>query len=274
MAIKSIATIQSLTGFGKSSLSVALPILSASGIEVSVLPSAVLSAHTGYSSPERADMNGFVEASLDNWSKNGFMFDALYSGYLCNQNQIESIINNKGSILKDNGIFFCDPAMGDGGKLYSGFDADFSRAMLKLCSNADIIFPNVTEACLMTDTPYSENYDKSFIEELVLKLKKITCSTVVLTGVCLKEKAISTVVASKDSVSYIETEKQPDCFHGSGDIFTSVFIATYLNGADFLKSAEKASQFVSLCIKDTLSLNRDEKSGIMFEKRLNSLTVI
>ncbi len=274
MAIMSIATVQSLTGFGKSSLSVALPILSASGIETSVLPTAMLSAHTGYSAPEKADMNGFTEASLDNWSKNGFIFDALYSGYLCNQSQIESIIKNKGSILKENGIFFCDPAMGDGGKLYSGFQNDFPKFMLNLCKNADIIFPNVTEACFMTDTTYLEKYDKEYIEELVLKLKKITCSTVVLTGVCLNEKTISTVLASKDSVDYVETERQPDCFHGSGDIFTSVFIAYYLRGCDLIKSAEFASHFVSLCIKDTLSLKRDEKCGIVFEKRLNSLTVI
>lgn len=271
MAVKSIATIQSLTGFGKSSLCVALPILTASGIETSVLPSAVLSAHTGYSSPERADMNGFVEASLDNWSKNGFKFDALYSGYLCNKSQIESIIKNKRKILKANGIFFCDPAMGDAGKLYSGFQNDFPKYMLNLCKNADIIFPNVTEACLMSDTPYKENYDIDFVKELALKLQKNTCNTVVLTGVCIDNNVISTVVVTENEINFIKAEKQSGNFHGSGDIFTSAFIASYMNCGDLLKSTEYASRFVSLCIKDTKALKRDEKYGIIFENRLNLL---
>ena len=271
MANKSVATIQSLSGFGKSSLTVALPILSASGVETAVIPSVILSAHTGFTSYKKMKLGAFVEEALESWVKNGVVFDALYTGYLCTQSQIDSIIDSKDSLLKDNGIFFCDPAMGDGGRLYSGFDDEFPKAMLRLCRCADVIIPNVTEACLMTGIDYKTEFQREDIEKIISSLKKITRNTIVLTGVRLDEDNIYNVVSQNDELTYIPTEKQSGSFHGAGDAFASCLVAAVLNGMGILDAVRFSGDFVSSVIKATAQKSRDEKIGLAFEEHLNLL---
>lgn len=271
MAGKSIATIQSLSGFGKSSLSVALPILSAAGHETSILPSVVLSAHTGYENPVKSSLGGFLENSLESWVENGIRFDALYTGYLCTENQIESIIKVKDNLLRCKGIFFCDPAMGDGGKLYSGFKSDFPKAMLKLCASSDVILPNLTEACLMTGIEYKTEYQRDYIEEVINSIKKITRNTIVLTGVSFDDDNIYTVISEDNKLTYIATEKQYGTFHGTGDVFASCIVSAVMNGMGIADAARFAGDFVSEVIKYTVLKVKDEKSGLAFEEHLNLL---
>lgn len=271
MSGKSIATIQSLSGFGKSSLSVALPILSSAGHEVSLLPSVVLSAHTGYTSPIKADLGDFLEDSLNSWIENNLTFDALYTGYLCTENQIESIIKVKEKLLGEKGIFFCDPAMGDGGKVYRGFGNDFPKAMLKLCMSADFILPNLTEACLMTGIDYKTEFDKDYIEEIVRRLKKITRNTIVLTGIDFDDENIYNVVSEDDELIYIPNEKQFGSYHGTGDMFTSCLVSGVMNGMGVTDAVRFAGEFVSSAIKNTVIKARNEKVGLAFEDNLNLL---
>ena len=245
MSGKSIATIQSLSGFGKSSLTVALPILSAAGHEVSLLPSVILSAHTGYASPVKASLGTFLEDSINSWCENKITFDALYTGYLCTESQIENIIKSKGKLLRENGIFFCDPAMGDGGKLYRGFEKDFPKAMLNLCSAADMIFPNLTEACLMSGIEYKAEYDKGYIELIIKTLKKITRNTIVLTGIDFNDNFIYTAVFEGEELIYIPNEKQSGLYHGTGDVFASVTVSAVMNGMGDRKSTRLNSSHVT-----------------------------
>lgn len=271
MANKSVATIQSLSGFGKSSLTVALPILSAAGIETAVLPSVVLSTHTGFSSYKKMNLGNFVEESLKSWVENGTVFDALYTGYLCTESQIESIIELKDGLLKEEGIFFCDPAMGDGGRLYSGFDNDFPKVMLKLCCSADVIMPNLTEACLMTGIEYKTQYQRDYIEKLIDSLKKITRNTIVLTGASFDDENIYNVVLESNQLTYIPTKKQSGAFHGTGDIFASCLVSAVMNGMGVSDAVRFSGDFVSSVIKDTAQKSRNEKIGLSFEEHLNLL---
>lgn len=268
MANKSVATIQSLSGYGKSSLTVALPILSSAGLETAVLPSVVLSSHTGYAENFKMLLNDFIGKSLIMWEKNSFCFDALYTGYLCSKEQINDIIKSKDAIIKNGGLFFCDPVMGDNGKLYSGFDKSFPEQMLRLCKAADIITPNLTEACLLTNTEYKLDYDKPYIETVINKLIEITDSKVVLTGISLDNKNILSAICQKDRIDYIGRKKQPQSYHGTGDAFTSCLVSAILCGRDIISAAEFAMEFVSRSIVRSLSETDDEKKGLAFEKQL------
>lgn len=252
MAYKKILTIQDISCVGQCSLTVALPIISACGIETCILPSAVLSTHTaGFSGYTFRDLTDDIPKIVDHWKKEGIKFSAIYTGYLGSRRQIAYVRD----ILRDLGdvdhVSIVDPAMADGGKLYPAFDQDYVEAMKGLCSDADILLPNITEACFLTDTEYREAYDESYIDLLFERLTRLGAKNVVLTGVSYREGKTGVAVYDGRNVSYYEHEKMVRGSHGTGDIYASAFTGAYVRGKGLLESAKIAADFTLQCIKNS-----------------------
>lgn len=252
MAYKKILTIQDISCVGQCSLTVALPIISACGIETCILPSAVLSTHTaGFSGYTFHDLTDDIPKIVNHWKKEGIKFSAIYTGYLGSRRQIAYVRD----ILRDMGdvdhVSIVDPAMADGGKLYPAFDNDYVRAMKGLCGDADILLPNITEACFLTDTEYREAYDESYIDLLFERLTKLGAKNVVLTGVGYREGKTGVAVYDGTKVGYYEHEKMARGSHGTGDIYASAFTGAYVKGKGLFESARIAADFTLVCIKNS-----------------------
>lgn len=276
MSYKRILTIQDISCLGQCSLTVALPILSACGLETCVLPSAVLSTHTGgFTGYTFRDLTEDMPDILNHWIKENITFDAFYTGYLGSEKQIDYVIDIMNKSGKESGVRIVDPAMGDGGKLYPGFDVAFAKAMGRLCGQADIIIPNLTEACYITDTVYKESYDEAYIDELVTKLAAGREKTVILTGIGYEDGYTGVVVYENGAKKYYKHIKIKNGCHGTGDIFASAFAGAYVKGKSAYDAAVIAADYVVECIKATI----DDEShwyGAKFEpvlgKLINSLS--
>ncbi len=272
MTQKSVAAIHDISGFGRCSLTVALPIISAMGIMTSVIPTAVLSTHTGgFKGNTFHDLTADIEPIAEHWKKEGITFDAIYTGYLCSASQVYSVISAIEHIKTKDTLLIVDPVMGDNGKAYSGFNNSFPDFMLNLCEKADIITPNITEACLLTKTDFVQDYDEKFIEVLLQKLHKLTGAKVVLTGVSFDDKKIGAAIFDGNEILYTFAEKQPRSFHSTGDIFASVLTAAVLKGRSLKASAQIAVSFISNCIKKTIEDGTDERFGVNFETEIPNL---
>jgi len=185
--MKRIVTIQDISCFGKCSITVALPIISSMGIECAIIPTSVLSTHTGgFEGFTVRDLSEDILKIANHWKKYNIEFDTIYTGYLGSREQIDSVIAFAKDFKKENTLLFVDPAMADKGKLYTGFDKDFPAYMAKLCSIADIIVPNITEASFMLGVPYTESYDEEYIKDMLKKLCAMGCKKAVLTGISYK----------------------------------------------------------------------------------------
>ena len=261
-----VLSINDLSCIGKCSLSVTLPIVSACGATCDVLPTALLSTHTGgFDGYTFEDLTERLPDILNHWERQNEKFDLLYSGYLGSKRQIEMVLDIKRRFLKPNGIFVVDPVMGDGGKLYAGFQADFPKALLSLCQEADFILPNHTEACLLTETPYPANG-----KELLNKLSALT-KRPILTGVEENgETAVYTLDANGNAVRFAHTTIQ-GFFCGSGDVFASTFVGATANGLPYQKAVEIATEFTSTCIARSAVEVPDHRYGLKFEAEIPTL---
>lgn len=275
MQDKRILSIQDISCVGQCSLTVALPIISACGIETAILPSAVLSTHTGGAFTDFTfhDLTEDMPKIKAHWKSLGLTFDCLYTGYLGSILQMDYVRDIAKSVLKADAPIIVDPAMADFGKLYTGFDETFANAMAKLCGVADIILPNLTEASFMTGTPYREtDHDEAYVETLLEKLAKLGAKQIVLKGISYQEDEIGIVAydSKKKTKEYYFTKKIPVSCHGTGDCFASAFTGAYMNGKDLYESARIATDFVVECIEKTI----DDKAhwyGVKFEKALPML---
>ncbi len=248
--MKRILTMQDLSCVGQCSLTVALPILSAYGIETCVLPTAVLSNHTMFKSWSYLDLTGETENIFREWENNGFKFDAFLLGYLGKKELMTVAESCFEKFSADGASVIIDPVFGDNGKLYGGFDLTYVAAMRKLITKADIILPNVTEACFLTETEYKEVYDGAFVKNLIAKLKKLTKAKIIITGVEIDGK-IGEFISGNTSEEILWHTLLPVKKHGTGDIFASVFTANYLLGNGTHNSCDTAANFVADCIKNT-----------------------
>ncbi len=271
MSYKRILTIQDVSCVGQCSMTVALPILSACGVETAILPSAVLSTHTagftGFTVRDLADDMPNVNA---HWVKEGITFDAVYTGYLGSKKQVDYVLNICKTTLKENGLFIVDPAMADNGKLYYGFDMEYVNENKKLVQKADYLLPNITEACFLTGIEYKEVYDREYIDNLILALLKLGAKNVVLTGVSFKEDKTGIMVYENGNYAYYEHEKRPQSCHGTGDIYSSAFVGALLNGKTAYESAKIAGDYVVKCIKATEG-DAEHWYGAKFEPVLSEL---
>ena len=233
MSYSKILTIQDISCVGQCSLTVALPILSAAGLETCILPSAVLSTHTaGFTGFTVRDLTEDIPAIAAHWKKEKIAFDAVYTGYLGSAAQISYVKEIFASLLKDGGLTIVDPAMADNGALYPAFDKEYVDAMKTLAFTADIILPNITEACFLTDTEYQESYGEDYIADLLDRLTAAGAKTIVLTGVSYTPSKTGVVVREKGETRYYEHPKVAKGCHGTGDVYASAFVGALLNGLD------------------------------------------
>ena len=269
--MKRIITVQDISCVGKCSLTVALPVISAMGVEACVLPTAVLSTHTAFKGFTFRDLTADISNITAHWKQEKIGFDAIYTGYLGSFEQIELMH----SLISDFGggstRVIVDPCMGDNGALYSGFTPDFVKAMAGLCSKADVIVPNLTEASFMLGIPYVEaGYTKEYIEDLVQKLAGLGSRRVVLKGVSFDDKKIGIVSydSQNQKISWYFHEKMPQSFHGTGDIFASVLTGALVRGFELQEACRLAADFVVEAIRATLSHKDYNWYGVDFESAI------
>lgn len=271
MAYQKILTIQDISCVGQCSLTVALPILSACGLETCVLPSAVLSTHTsGFTGYTVRDLTEDLPGIRRHWQKEGIQFNAIYTGYLGSTRQIDYVQEIMDTMLTPGGLRIVDPAMADHGKLYPAFDESYVEAMKKLCFGADMILPNLTEACLLTGMAYRESYDRAYIDEILAKLAENGAGTVVLTGIGYAPGKTGIVVFEKGVYSYYEHERLDRLCHGTGDVYASAFTGALLHGSSAPEAARIAADYTVQCIKNTQD-DPDHWYGVKFETALPEL---
>ncbi len=266
--MKRIVTVQDISCVGKCSLTVALPIISAMGIEAAIIPTAVLSTHTMFSGFTVKDLTDQIKPITDHWKKEGITFDAMYTGYLGSFEQIDLMKEMADDFCKDGGLLFVDPAMADNGKLYPAFDEAFAKYMATLCAKADIIVPNITEACFMLGEEYKEKYDESYVKELLKKLTALGAKIAILTGVSFEEG--TTGVMGYDSVNneyyHYTHKKQKRSYHGTGDIFSSTCLGGIVRGLSWKDAARIAADYTSESIRLTIEDPKGNDYGVNFEE--------
>ena len=275
--MKRIITIQDISCVGKCSLTVALPIISAMGVEACVLPTAVLSTHTAFKGFTFRDLTQDIKPICEHWKNEKIHFDAIYTGYLGSFEQLDlmkQLIDDFGG--KDT-ITIVDPCMADNGKLYPGFTQEFAFAMAKLCSKANVIVPNLTEASFMLGVPYvASGYDQAYIEDMLRKLAALGAKKVVLKGIEFEKDqkslkkvegkiGVASYDAEQDKFSWYFHKKMPVSFHGTGDIFASVLTGALMKGFTLEKSYSLAADYVVESIKATLSHKDYNWYGVDFE---------
>lgn len=265
--MKRIVTVQDISCVGKCSLTVALPIISAMGVETSIIPTAVLSTHTMFKNFTCKDLTDQIKPITAHWKSENIEFGAIYTGYLGSFEQIDLMKEMFAEFKTEDNVIFVDPAMADNGKLYAAFDETFAKHMATLCGKADIIVPNVTEACFMTGTEYKETYDEAYIKELLEKLVDLGAKISVLTGVGF-EKGKTGVMGydkEKDEYYYYTHDRLDMSYHGTGDIFSSTCIGAMMNGFDWKEAMAIAADYTAECIRITMEDPTKPWYGVNFE---------
>lgn len=271
MDYKRLLTIQDISCVGQCSLTVALPIISACGIETAVLPSAVLSTHTaGFSGYTFRDLTDDMPKIKEHWEKENIKFDAIYTGYLGSTKQIDYVADIFTSATKSSSKLIVDPAMADNGNLYPGFDSDFVEAMKGLCAKADYVVPNITESCFLTGVEYKTEYDRAYVDLLIEKLTAIGRKNIILTGISYQAGKTGVVVYENGQYSYYEHDLLGKGCHGTGDIYASAFVGALTRGKSAFDAAKIAADFAVECIKTTVQLD-NHWYGAAFEPALPKL---
>lgn len=279
--MKKVVTIQDISCYGKCSLTVALPIISAMGIETSVIPTAVLSTHTGgFTGYTFRDLTDDIMPVSEHWKSLGLEFDAVYTGYLGSERQVKLISDFFDMFKTDDNYIIVDPVMGDKGVLYAGFENNFISGMKELCGKADIILPNMTETSFMLDIPYSqaeaENGNEDFIKSCLVKLTGLGCDTAVITGVQKDGTHQGAVAYQKSTDAFASSFRNHinAYVHGTGDVFSSAFSGAIAKGASLQKAVDIAVNFTADCIEATLPIPENYMNGVYFEKCIKNLAEI
>lgn len=268
MEYKRILTIQDISCVGQCSMTVALPILSACGHETCILPTALLSTHTGgFGKPAVVHFEDALEEMWRHWKENDITFDAILVGYLGSIGAVQTAERILEEVLAPGGIGIVDPAMADHGKLYSGFDADYASAMEGLCRKADVILPNVTEAAMFAGLPYREELTEGYISQL---LDRVNHPCVILTGVGYWEGQTGIVIREGEKRHYVSHPRVGRSYHGTGDMFAAAFTGAVMQGKTKVHAARIAGEFICRSIENT------EKApahwyGVKFETALPEL---
>ena len=269
--MKRIVTVQDISCVGKCSLTVALPVISAMGVETSVIPTAVLSTHTAFKEFTFRDLTDDITGIAEHWKKEKITFDAIYTGYLGSFRQLKLVSDFFDEFKEENTLIFVDPVMGDYGNLYTGFTQEFAFEMARLCSKADIIVPNMTEAAFMLGVDYKgEGYSESYVKDLLYKLSELGPKQVVLTGISFEPNTLG--VMGYDSVtgeyfSYFN-EKIKANYHGTGDVFASCCVGALMNGYNLEDALKIAADFTVESIKDSIHDSESRWYGVNFENAI------
>ena len=268
MSYQKLLTVQDISCVGQCSLTVALPILSAAGQETCILPSAVLSTHTaGFSGFTCRDLTADMPAIAAHWAKENILFDAVYTGYLGSTEQIDIVRDIFKTRLRPGAKKIVDPARADGGKLYPAFDLAYVEAMKTLVREADMILPNITEACFLTGIPYRETVDEAYIDALLDAQTALGAKAIVLTGVGYTPETTGVVVWENGKKQYYCHRRIAKGCHGTGDVYASAFVGALLCGKSTYDAAVIAADYTVACIEFT----QDDPThwyGVKFEPLL------
>lgn len=263
-----------LSGIGKVALTNAIPVMASLEIETVILPSAILSSHTGgFKNVFVDDYTDGTLSFLKAWKDIDIFYDGIVTGYLKTEKQINAILDFK-KIKSESGILIVDPIMADSGKFYTGFDSHYLKSMNSLCKNADYIIPNLTEACLLADIPYiGEKYSEKDIENLIYKLLSKGIKNIIITGISFDKSQIGAVSYSEEDLkfNYFFSKKIDAHFFGTGDLFTAVVSACIFKKINLEKSVKISIDWLSVCLENTMKSNRNLKYGVCFEKHLPDL---
>ena len=263
-----ILTIQDISCFGQCSITVALPVVSAFGIETAILPSAVLSTHTsGFTDFTVRDLTEDLPEIRKHWEKEGIDFDAIYTGFIASIEQLDYIKDIIDSRLKPEGLVFVDPAMADHGEFYNGFDQEFADKMGELCKLGDFILPNTTEACFILHKPWKEEFTREEMLEMANELAAFTKRYVILKGDTNKENELGMIVLDKQesTCEIVYNEKIDYVSHGTGDVFASAFVGSTMLGKSTTSAAKIAGEFTKRAIEKTIG-DENHKYGVKFEQ--------
>ncbi|MBR5503419.1 MAG: pyridoxamine kinase [Methanobrevibacter sp.] len=265
-----ILTIQDISCYGQCSITVALPVISAFGIETAVLPSAVLSTHTsGFTDFTVRDLTEDLPEIRKHWEKEGICFDAIYTGFIASKEQLDYIKDIIDSRLKPDGLVFVDPAMADHGEFYNGFDQEFADAMGELCKLGDYILPNTTEACYILHKPWKEVFSKEEMLEMAKELSAFTNRYVILKGYENDKHEMGMIVLDKkeDSIEIVYNDKVDYVSHGTGDVFASSFVGSTMLGKSPSSAAKIAGEFTKKAIEKTIG-DETHTYGVKFEQAI------
>lgn len=272
MTKKRILTAQDISCIGKCSLAVALPIISACGAEAAALPTAYLSSHTAFPDYYFRPLTEEMKNTVDKFVSQKVLFDGIYSGFLGERTQIKILSEAADKLKKDGAFVLIDPAMADFGKLYPCFDGAFVEEMKEYIKKADVIVPNLTEAAILTDTPYKNyGYDRDYIEKIIRKLSDGK-RKVVITGISFDDKKVGAYGYDGKEFFYAADKKYDGRFYGTGDIFASVLCGRLAAGDGFVSAVKTAFKFTAESIKSTVESDDGVWYGVEFEKVLRKLT--
>ncbi len=271
--MKRVLTIQDISCLGKCSLTIALPVISALGSETVILPTAVLSTHTMFKGFTCKDLSDQIEPIAEHWKKEKVRFDAIYTGYLGTIEQIDQIKAMFEAFRDDNTLIVVDPVMADNGKLYPAFDLDYAKKNAKLCAEADIIVPNITEASFMTGIEYREEYDEGYIRELLAGLNELGAGISVLTGVSLEKGRTGVMGYDSRNGEYFTYQNQriDAAYHGTGDLFSSTVVGEIMKGKDWKDALRIAADHTANTIEVTLRNPDKPWYGVDFEATIPAL---
>lgn len=268
---KKIALINDFTGFGRCSIAVQLPIISALKVQCCPVPTAMLSNHTGFESYFIEDLTANVSHYIDEWKKLDLSFDGICSGYLGSVDQIAMVEDFFKHFKTDTNVIIVDPVMGDNGKIYASFSKEIPGRIRELVKHANIITPNLTEACIITDTLYKEKMPKKELAEIALKIHKLGPEKVVITGVQNGRFVANYCSEIGHEAHLLKTTKVGTSRSGTGDVFSAIIAADAVNGVSFEDSVKKASGFVKKCIIKAMECETPITDGVPFEMLLNKL---
>lgn len=268
---KKIALINDFTGFGKCSIAVSLPIISALKIQCCPVPTSVFSNHTAYPEFFFDDYTDKMQDYIDNWKKLGLLFEGISTGFLGSVRQIEIVQKFIKDFKTDRTVVIADPVMGDNGVKYATYTKDMCDRMKELVSLADIVTPNVTEGCILTGIPYDDNMDYGRIRDMAVRIAATGPKKVVITGI-IRESYITNYVYEEGITDTVVKSKRIGCERcGTGDIFSAVISADAVNGVGLLESVKKAVSFIKKCLVISEERNIPKEDGICFEDVLTKL---
>jgi len=267
-----VAAIHDLSGFGRCSLTIILPVLAAAGIEVCPLPTAVLSSHNGLPDRTFCDLTGQLLPAAEQWDRLGLQFDAVYSGFLGSAQQIEVVRNVFSLLSGEHTLRFVDPVMGDNGRLYSCYSPEMAGGMKQLVACADVVVPNLTEAALLLDREPVLEPGEEELMQLLRSVAALGPRLTVITGVRRGSRVgAAGYDREKDTTAFALADSISGTYHGTGDLFASVMLAALLRGESASTAAETAAGFVSRVIRATRDAGTDPQFGVSFEPLLPEL---
>ena len=269
--MKRIASIQDFSCIGSCSQTIALPVLSAMGVECAALPTALLSAHTAFDGFVSFDLTPQLPVIMAHWRAMHLRFDAVYTGYLASAEQVGLVGALLDGMDERPALTLIDPVMGDNGALYAGFSDSFPQAMRALCGRADVLTPNVTEACLLTGTAYSPVQDAAQTRRLLERLLELGCRAAVLTGLRVDGDMAVAALQRDGTGTLVRTSYIPEVFHGTGDLFASTCAGALVQGAPLERAVRLAADYVALTLRRTVQAPDRRWYGVNFQETLPEL---